>query len=74
MRSDKRTEDTRFPTIDLGSFLYRNYKDIIAFLLIIFCVFVFVFSKDCRESEKVSTILTMIISGSLGFVFGKKTT
>jgi hypothetical protein len=38
MRTDERKENTREPKINLKAFIYKNYKDIIAFLLIIFFV------------------------------------
>lgn len=72
MKPDGRKEGTRNPRIDFEAFIYKNYKDIIATVFIILCILVLVFSKDSRDSEKVSTLLTMIISASLGFIFGKK--
>jgi hypothetical protein len=71
MRNDLRKENTRNPDIDFIGFIYKNYKEIFAFVLIVVCIIVLVCSKDARDSEKVSTILTSIISASLGYMFGK---
>lgn len=71
MREDSRVENVRNPDIDFGGFIYKNFKEIFAFVLIIVCIAVLVCSKDARDSEKVSTILTSVISASLGYVFGK---
>lgn len=71
MRNDARNENVRNPNINFIGFIYKNYKEIFAFLLIVICICVFVFSKEARDSEKVSTILTSVISASLGYVFGK---
>jgi hypothetical protein len=72
MKPDERKENIRNPKIDFETFIYKNYKDIIASIFIVFSILVLVLSKDARESEKVSTLLTTIISASLGFIFGKK--
>jgi TctA family transporter len=72
MRSDERIESTRNPKIDFETFIYKNFKDIIASIFIILSILALVLSKDARDSEKVSTLLTTIISASLGFIFGKK--
>lgn len=74
MRSDERTENTRNPNIDFKGFVYKNYKDIIAFFLIIFCLLILVLSKKENLSETVSTLLISVVSGSMGFIFGKKVT
>lgn len=71
MRNDSRKENTRNPNIDFIGFIYKNYKEIFAFILIIVCITVFVCSKEARDSEKISTILTSVISASLGYMFGK---
>lgn len=72
MKPDERKENIRNPKIDFETFIYKNFKDIIASIFIILSILVLVLSKDVRESEKVSTLLTTIISASLGFIFGKK--
>jgi TctA family transporter len=71
MREDSRVENVRNPDIDFVGFIYKNYKEICAFILIIVCIAVLVCSKEARDSEKVSTILTSVISASLGYMFGK---
>ncbi len=72
MKSDERKEGIRNPRIDFETFIYKNFKDILASLFIVLSILVLVLSKDARESEKVSTLLTTIISTSIGFIFGKK--
>ncbi len=72
MKPDERKENIRNPRIDFETFIYKNYKDILASIFIILSILVLVLSKDARESEKVSTLLTAIISTSIGFIFGKK--
>jgi len=69
-RSDERKENIRNPEIDLKSFIYKNYKDIIAFLLIIFFVVLLVCNNSL--SERVSTLLITLTSGAAGFIFGKR--
>jgi hypothetical protein len=70
MRTDERKENTREPKINLKAFIYKNYKDIIAFLLIIFFVVLLV-CFDGQLSERVSTLLITLTSGAAGFIFGK---
>jgi hypothetical protein len=70
MRSDDRKENTRNPKIDLKGFIYKNYKDLIAFILIVFCISILV-CFDKQLSERVSTLLITLTSGSAGFIFGK---
>lgn len=72
MKSDERKENTRNPRIDFETFIYKNFKDIIASVFIILSILVLVLSSDARQSEKVSTLLTTIICTSMGFIFGKK--
>jgi TctA family transporter len=72
MRDDKRKENIKNPKIDLSSFIYANYKEILAVLIFIFCVLILTFSAKALENEKLSTVLITSISGSLGFLFGKK--
>lgn len=69
-RTDDRLENIRNPQIDLPSFIYKNYKDIIAFLLIIFFILILV-SYDKSLSDGVRTLLISLTSGSAGFIFGK---
>jgi hypothetical protein len=71
MRDDSRNENMRNPDIDFVGFIYKNYKEIFAFLFIVICIAVLVCCKEARDSEKVSTILTSVISASLGYIFGK---
>ena len=69
-RTDERTEGVKNPIIDLPSFIFKNYKDIIAFLLIIFFVIILV-SNDGDLSEGLQTLLYSLTSGAAGFIFGK---
>jgi len=70
MREDDRKQNTKNPNIDLKGFIYKNYKDIIAFSLIIFFVSLLVFKSGI--SERVETILISLTSGAAGFIFGKR--
>lgn len=70
-RTDERIEGTKNPKIDLPSFIYSNYKDILAVIIFIFCVLTLALSENAQESEKLSTVLISSISASLGFLFGK---
>lgn len=72
MRDDERKQNTKNPKIDLPSFIYANYKEILAVLIFIFCVLILVCSEKALSNEKLSTVLITSISGSLGFLFGKK--
>jgi len=72
MRNDNRKQDEKFPNIDLKSFIYKNYKDILATFIFIFCMTILVFSERAISNEKLSTVLISSISGSLGYLFGKK--
>lgn len=69
-RTDERIENTRVPKIDLPSFIYKNYKDLIAFILIIFFVAILVYT-DGSLSEGLQTLLYSLTSGAAGFIFGK---
>lgn len=69
-RSDDRTENIRNPKINLGFFIYNNYKDIIAFLIIIICLSIFAY-KDKHLSDGLETLLITLASGAAGFIFGK---
>lgn len=69
-RTDERIEGTKNPKIDLPSFIYKNYKDIIASFLIIFFVSILVW-KDGTLSEGLQTLLYSLTSGAAGFIFGK---
>jgi hypothetical protein len=70
-RSDDRAEGTRNPIIDLPSFIFKNYKDLIAALFIIICIFIYAL-KDGTITEGLKTLLITISSGSLGYIFGKQ--
>jgi hypothetical protein len=72
MRDDQRKENIRFPKIDFETFIYKNFKDLIAAFFVLLSLLVLVFSTECRDSERMATILTSLISASLGFIFGKK--
>ncbi|MBE7653191.1 hypothetical protein [Tenacibaculum finnmarkense] len=72
MRDDNRKENIQNPKIDLSSFIYSNYKEILAVIIFVFCVLILAFSEKALTSEKLSTVLITSISGSLGFLFGKK--
>ncbi len=71
-RSDERIENTKNPKIDLPSFIYANYKEIIAVIIFIFCVLTLAISDKALENEKLSTVLISSISASLGYLFGRK--
>lgn len=72
MRDDNRKENIQNPKIDLPSFIYSNYKEILAVIIFVFCVLILAFSEKALTNEKLSTVLITSISGSLGFLFGKK--
>jgi len=68
---DKRVEGKKNPKIDLSSFIYANYKDVLAIVLMIFLILVLVFSDDARNNERLFTVLSSLLSGAAGFFFGK---
>lgn len=72
MKSDNRRENLRDPNISMLSLIHKNFKDILAFLLVITCILTFIFSKEVRESNTVVTILASVISAGIGFIFGRK--
>lgn len=69
-RSDERIEDVRNPNINWTSFLYKYLKDLIALFLILTSIAILVFKSGL--SERVETILISLISGAVGYIFGKK--
>ncbi|MFA8344204.1 MAG: hypothetical protein ACEPO8_14620 [Rhodothermaceae bacterium] len=71
-RTDDRIENVKNPNLNIYGFIYKNYKDILAVLIFVFCVLILVFNDKALGSEKISTVLVSAISGSLGFIFGKK--
>lgn len=71
MSGDLRKQGNRNPNIDLKGFIYSNFKDIIATILIIFFIIILVmYDKDL--SEGLSTLLYSLTSGAAGFIFGKR--
>lgn len=70
-RSDERKENIKNPKIDLPSFIYSNYKEILALIIFVFCVLTLAISENAQQNEKLSTVLISSISASLGYLFGK---
>ena len=53
------------------NFFEKNYKDIIALLILLYCLTALIFIGNIQDS--ISQTLTYIITGSLGFLFRGKT-
>ncbi len=69
MIDDTRQQDTRNPNIDFKSFIYKNYKDLIALIIILVFGFLLIFVS--AESD-VKAVLISLISTATGFIFGKR--
>ncbi len=70
LRPDERNQEFRDPIQSLKGFIIHNYKDLIALIIIIFCLSVLIWHSGI--SDKTETLLTMLTSGAFGFIFGHK--
>ncbi len=68
---DKRIQGVREPNVSLKALVYHNYKDLIALVIIILCIIIFAV-RDGSMTERLETVLTMMLSASTGFLFGKR--